>query len=378
MLRSTFRLAGKKCSQTFDLSPLRHAASTWTSTTAIKFKEYGDPAKVLYQTTEPLPATLDPGNVALRFLASPVNPNDINMVQGIYIVKPPLPAVCGNEGVAEVIGVGSAVKNVKIGDWVIPSINAFGTWQTHAVAPATDILKIEADLPLIQAATVAINPCSAFRMLYDYTSLEEGDVIVQNGANSAVGQAVIQIAAHNKWRTINIIRDRPNKAETVKQLADLGATHVITDADFKNRDVIKQLPLAHLGLNCVGGKAVSDMTKLLQDRATLVTYGGMSMQPMIIPTGAMIFKDLIFCGFWLGKWNMENSTEERIEMLNNVVRLMKEKVLRPPTIEPVLLKDFQTAVKRAQEGFTGAKQVLALDEESLAKIQEEVRAYAQA
>ena len=35
-----------------------------------------------------------------------------------------------------------------------------------------------------------------------------GDVVIQNSANSGVGQAVIQIAAARKLRTINIIRDR--------------------------------------------------------------------------------------------------------------------------------------------------------------------------
>ena len=35
-------------------------------------------------------------------LASPVNPADINMIQGVYPLCPMLPAVGGNEGVGEV------------------------------------------------------------------------------------------------------------------------------------------------------------------------------------------------------------------------------------------------------------------------------------
>jgi trans-2-enoyl-CoA reductase len=35
----------------------------------------------------------------------------------------------------------------------------------------------------------------------------------------------------------------------------------------------------------------------------MVTYGGMSMQPVSIPTSLLIFKDLQFRGFWLsGRW----------------------------------------------------------------------------
>ena len=32
----------------------------------------------------------------------------------------------GNEGVAEVVAAGSKVKNLTIGDWVIPDSKAFG------------------------------------------------------------------------------------------------------------------------------------------------------------------------------------------------------------------------------------------------------------
>ena len=35
-----------------------------------------------------------------------------------------------------------------------------------------------------------------------------GDVIIQNAANSAVGQSVIQLASINNIKTINVIRER--------------------------------------------------------------------------------------------------------------------------------------------------------------------------
>lgn len=36
----------------------------------------------------------------------------------------------------------------------------------------------------------------------------QGDYIIQNGATSAVGRSVIQIAKAFDWKTINIIRHR--------------------------------------------------------------------------------------------------------------------------------------------------------------------------
>ena len=45
-------------------------------------------------------------------------------------------------------------------------------------------------------------------MMLDFAQLKEGDWLVQNGANSGVGQNVIQLARIRGFKTVNIIRDR--------------------------------------------------------------------------------------------------------------------------------------------------------------------------
>ena len=142
-------------------------ASSWQSV-ALKYSEYGNPTEVLKEVNESISGDLAADNVAIQFLASTINPADINTIQGVYAVKPPLPAVGGNEGVAQVISVGSGVKNLKVGDHVVPGIAAMGTWRTHAVVPENNLLKIVSDLPLIDAATISVNPCTAYRMLLDF------------------------------------------------------------------------------------------------------------------------------------------------------------------------------------------------------------------
>lgn len=41
-------------------------------------------------------------DIFVRWLAASINPADINQLQGIYPVKPKLPAIGGNEGCARV------------------------------------------------------------------------------------------------------------------------------------------------------------------------------------------------------------------------------------------------------------------------------------
>lgn len=44
--------------------------------------------------------------------------------------------------------------------------------------------------------------------IYNYFSMTAGDTMIQNGANSGVGESVIQLAAAWGVKTINIVRER--------------------------------------------------------------------------------------------------------------------------------------------------------------------------
>ena len=59
-------------------------------------------------------------------LAAPINPADINIIQGNYGTISALPAIAGNEGVGVVEEPGSS--SFSKGDWVIPAHPGFGEW----------------------------------------------------------------------------------------------------------------------------------------------------------------------------------------------------------------------------------------------------------
>jgi len=79
-------------------------------------------------------------------------------------------------------------------------------WVQKSKAKESALLKVRNDVPGPYAATVGINPSTAYRLLRDFISLKPGDVIVQNGANSMVGFAVVQLAREMGVKTINIVR----------------------------------------------------------------------------------------------------------------------------------------------------------------------------
>lgn len=176
------------------------------------FSEFGEPLKVI-QKQECVTEAPKNNDVVIKMIAAPINPADINTIQGKYPVKPQFPAVAGNEGVGEIISVGPNVTELKIGDRVIPLQSGLGTWRTHMNIPKEQVLKIPKELGITEAATLTVNPCTAYRMLKDFENLKPGDTVIQNGANSACGQNVIQICRAWGVRTVNIVRNRPNIKE---------------------------------------------------------------------------------------------------------------------------------------------------------------------
>ncbi|XP_068180133.1 enoyl-[acyl-carrier-protein] reductase, mitochondrial isoform X2 [Antennarius striatus] len=329
---------------------------------ALLYRKHGDPSKVVDLEDIDLPSR-GANDVLVKMLAAPINPADINMIQGTYGILADLPAVGGNEGVGQVVEVGSNVNSVKAGDWVIPKSS--GTWRTEVVLPEDSIISLPNDIPLLCAATLKVNPCTAFRMLSDFEDLKAGDSVIQNAANSGVGQAVIQIAAARRIKTINVVRDRPEFAELSKRLKAIGATYVIKEEELRQpemKELFETCPKPKLALNGVGGKSATELLRHLQYGSTMVTYGGMARKPVTIPVGALIFKDVKVRGFWITQWHKYCSSDGKAfrAMLDELCDLIRKGKLTAPACTEVGLQDHSKALDAAMQPFISSKQVLVM------------------
>ncbi|XP_073432216.1 enoyl-[acyl-carrier-protein] reductase, mitochondrial-like [Dendrobates tinctorius] len=330
--------------------------SNQTSCESLIYRRHGPWKEVLKLEKVPLPYVGD-HDIHIKMLAAPVNPADINMLQGNYGILPHLPAIGGNEGVGEVIKVGCQVQGFKTGDWVIPIDCGFGTWRTEAICKSSDVISISKDISLLSAATLGVNPCTAYRMLMDFETLNVGDTVIQNGANSAVGQAVIQICASMGVNTINVIRDRPNLAELKEKLLSLGASYVITEDMLEKTEManlFKVVERPKLALNCVGGNAAGNLFCHLKDGSTMVTYGGMSRKPTPLPAKALIFKNMKVCGFWMTQWKRSHMHD--LTKLNTMASVLSEMVRRGQLLEPictkVLFQDYKIALQACMDPYS--------------------------
>lgn len=63
----------------------------------IALNEHGEPLDVLYNRVVDI-GPLKNREVLVNYRLCPINPSDINAIQGTYPMRPALPAVAGNEG----------------------------------------------------------------------------------------------------------------------------------------------------------------------------------------------------------------------------------------------------------------------------------------
>lgn len=191
----------------FATSSARHANR------AVVYTASGDPKSVLSVVTYPDLPSPPPHSVNVRYVLSPVNPSDINVIEGVYPAKPTLTDalvpghrlekpvyVGGNEGLAEVTEVGSGVEDVQKGDWVVMAGQQLGTWSSARTLKAEDVIKVPSGVSEVNGATMTVrclkmreawvgehfpqvNPPTAYNMLQDFVTLEEGDWVLQNGMN---------------------------------------------------------------------------------------------------------------------------------------------------------------------------------------------------
>jgi mitochondrial enoyl-[acyl-carrier protein] reductase / trans-2-enoyl-CoA reductase len=313
---------------------------------AAVYEKHGNPADVLHVETRPWP-TPAADEAVVKMRAAPINPADLNQIEGKYPVRAELPATPGFEGAGVVVELGAGVHGLTTGALVILPHN-IGTWRDAVAVKAEDLVVVPDGIEPVQAAMLKINPLTAWRLLHDYVDLQKGDWLIQNAANSAAGRDIIQIAHELGYKTVNVVR----RGELIRELCAEGGDVVLVD-DENLREQVKNAtggaPI-RLGLNSVGGDSALRLANCLAPGGTLVSFGAMSLQPLKIPTGLFIFKDLRFRGIWINKWYDNATPSERMETFQPLFEMAKRGLLKTKIEKAYPLSDVKAAVAHAAQG----------------------------
>jgi mitochondrial enoyl-[acyl-carrier protein] reductase / trans-2-enoyl-CoA reductase len=318
---------------------------------AVVYERHGNPPDVLRVETQPWPKAAA-GEVVVQMRAAPINPADLNQIEGKYPVRFALPATPGFEGAGVVVDLGSEGTNVAIGALVILPHNV-GTWREAMAVKADQLVLVPAGIEPVQAAMLKINPMTAWRLLHDYVDLSKGDWLIQNAANSAAGRAVIQIARELGYKTINIVR----RKELIDELRAEGGDLVFVDGEDLRENVKNATGDApiRLGLNAVGGDSALRLANCLAPGSTLVTFGAMGLQPLEIPNSLLIFKDLRFRGIWINKWYDNATSQQRMGAFRPLFKMAERGLLKTKVEKSYPLSEAKAAVEHAARGKRSGK-----------------------
>src|SRR4029077_7731876 len=127
---------------------------------AAVYETHGNPADVLHVETRPWP-TLAADEAVVKMSAAPINPADLNQIEGKYPIRAELPATPGFAGAGVVIDIGANITNISPGALVILPHNV-GTWRDAVAVKADELVVVPAGIEPVYAAMLKINSITAW------------------------------------------------------------------------------------------------------------------------------------------------------------------------------------------------------------------------
>lgn len=276
---------------------------------------------------------LTPKEVRIGMLAMNILPADLLQMNGQYGHQPSMPYVPGHEGIAVVLETGSEITDLQAGDRVLP-IGVFGVWADELVVQRRSLIPVPSNSDVLQQAMLTANPATAWVLLKHQVEIQPGQWVVQNAANSAVGQCTRQLAAHLNINLINVVR-RPEAVSSDEGghwLVDDGKDVEALQAEIQK---ITRGESVVLGLDAIGGSASQALAASLSPQGRLVLYGLLSGAPSTISAHDLVFRNIQVQGFWLANWFSHPSNRQLAKTVYpalmaladlNVLRMYVEKV----------------------------------------------------
>ncbi len=237
--------------------------------------------EALHLTDRPVPRPGD-GEVLVKVAAAGVAFGDIMVREGL-VRDAPRPLNPGYDVAGMIVGVGTGVMEVSVGQKVVASTGGWGGYATHVVVPSWRVVPYTSDIRPEVATSLVLDYLTAYQMLRRTTNLEPGATVLIHSAAGGVGSALVQLGALrglNKFGT--------SSAGKATYVARMGAVPI----DYRNEDFVARIRQeAPNGLDAIfDGLGVASWRRgfpLLRSNGQLVPYGA----PATLKGGVEAFHD---------------------------------------------------------------------------------------
>jgi NADPH:quinone reductase-like Zn-dependent oxidoreductase len=289
---------------------------------ALVINAHGGLERVEYRNDVPDPELRHPTDVRIRVRAAALNHIDLFVIGGLPNVAITAPWVLGADAMGEIESVGSAVRDVRVGDRVIvnPGISdrsceyclageqplcvhfgilgehLAGTLAEYIVVPSANVRRIAPEITDISAAAFTLATLTAWRMVVTRARVRAGDQVLIQGIGGGVALAALQICkalGATVWVT-------SRSDEKLARARAIGADEAINSSGDVAREVRARTGKRGVDvvIDSVGEATWAQSLGALGRAGRLVTCGGTS--------GPMVQTDVRRL-FW-NQWSILGST----------------------------------------------------------------------
>ncbi|CAI2374201.1 unnamed protein product [Moneuplotes crassus] len=279
--------------------------------------------KVYVEEVETQP--LKEGEVRVRVEATPVNPSDRMVVEGVYGIKEllnPQPTGMGFEGAGVVVEVHESVGEDLIGKTVALSDNAHrpeyqGIWRQYIAKPAQSIIPIPDGIEPSQVCAAYVNPLTTILMINQAKKFGH-KALIHGAACSALGKMLVRYANKLGFPVIHVVR----RQEQVDILKDIGAEHILDSSTETFDEDLKKLSSelnATAYFDPICGSFCTRVLTQMPAGSTAYVYGALSGEPVTLSPIDIIFYQKSVSYLYLSIWMKEATQEEIKEAVGTVV-----------------------------------------------------------
>ncbi|KGF15277.1 zinc-dependent alcohol dehydrogenase family protein [Corynebacterium freneyi] len=329
---------------------------TRTPNPTIVAHRFGPPSEVLALEDVPIDAP-GPGEVAVRMIASPINPSDLIPVTGAYRSRTDLPFIPGFEGVGVIEEAGAGVDESVVGKRVIP-IGGPGAWRRRTVREVEWCIEVPDDVDDERAATAYINPLTALGMVGNHAVPSVRTAVV-DAAGSSIAPTLAHLLAARGIRVVGMRRSPGGLGgaaltETSREGrtdAHVGVWSAVIDSSSPTwPDELRAAcpDGVDVVFDCVGGPEGMALGRMLRRGGRFVHYGllsGVPLEPALWDERP----DVIFDFFRLRGWVHSAPREQVRAAFGESFRLIGEGVIDTPIRARLPLEEFHAALDMVGE-----------------------------
>jgi NADPH2:quinone reductase len=237
---------------------------------AIQVSQTGGP-EVLNLVELPVPEP-NANEALVQIKTAGVNFIDVYFREGRY--QAPLPFIIGQEAAGIVVGVGSDVRTLQLGDRVAYT-GVMGSYAEYASVPADRLIKIPETIEFETAAAAMLQGMTAHYLSHSTYPINDGDSVLIHAAAGGVGLLLVQMAKQRGARVIATAGSEEKAALAREAGADDVIVYTTHDFETETRRLTDGQGV-HVVYDGVGKATFASDLKVLRPRGYLVLFGGAS------------------------------------------------------------------------------------------------------